>query len=325
MSSASVVYTTLSARAAAAFVQSAFDISGSPPARLVSRNFNDVYEIATSPPVFLRIGRQARRTVDHAEAEGQALAEVQSAGVPVAVALRGRDGRFGQAVRAAEGERAALLFSAAPGADPDDTPAHAWAQGRSLARLHDVQLSDATSAGLRRLDPATLIQEPTALAVALLRGRPALAASVQRVAAGVAEYLDRLQGDLGIGFCHGDCHGYNAIIEGDVATLFDFDDGGVGWQAYDIATFLRTREFSPATCRELSASFLAGYRSLRTLPAADREALEAMAMVRELWTYGAQAEGAEHWGDRWFHSIWIERRIEALAARFDRLAGLRLV
>jgi Ser/Thr protein kinase RdoA (MazF antagonist) len=186
-------------------------------------------------------------------------------------------------------------------------------------------LSDATAASLRRLDRATMIEEPTARAVALLRDRPALAASVQRVADGVIKYLEGMRGDLGIGLCHGDCHGYNAIIDGDVATLLDFDDGGVGWQAYDIATFLRTREFSPATCRELCSSFIAGYRSLRALPAADREALEAMAMVRELWTYGAHAEGAEHWGDRWFHSVWIERRIEALAARFDRMAAPRLV
>ncbi len=263
---------------------SAYKIFDSPTARLVSRGFNDVYEIATSPPLFLRIGRQARRTVDHAEAEGRALAEAQAAGVPVAAALRGRDGRFGQSIGAPEGGRAALLFAAAPGADPDDTPAHAWAQGRSLARLHDVRLSDATAASLRRLDRATMIEEPTARAVALLRDRPALAASVQRVAVGVMKYLEGMQGDLGIGLCHGDCHGYNAIIDGDVATLFDFDDGGVGWQAYDIATFLRTREFSPATCRELCSSFIAGYRSLRALPVADREALEAMAMVRELWT-----------------------------------------
>jgi Ser/Thr protein kinase RdoA (MazF antagonist) len=325
MSPASVVHTTLSTRAVAAFVQSAFELPGSPTVRLVNRGFNDIYEIATSPPLFLRIGRQARRSVAEAEAEGRALAEAHDAGVPVAIALRGRDGRFGQRVAAPEGDRAALLFAEAPGADAEDTPAHAWAQGRSLARLHGVRLSDVTAASLRRLDLVTMIEEPTARAVALLHDRPALVASVERVAAGVTRYVEGMQRDLSVGLCHGDCHGYNAIIEGDVATLFDFDDGGVGWQVYDIATFLRTREFQPSTCRELCSSFIAGYRSLRALPAADREALEAMAMVRELWTYGAHAEGAEHWGDRWFHSIWIERRIEALAARFDRLAGLRLV
>jgi Ser/Thr protein kinase RdoA (MazF antagonist) len=322
MSSVSVVHTTLSARTVAEFVNAAYGLPGGPSARLLNR-FNDIYEIATSPPLFLRISRQARRSVDDADAEGRALAEAQAAGVPVAVAVRGRDGRFGQRLVAAEGDRAALLFVLAPGADPEATPAHAWAQGRSLAQLHEVKLSEATRAALRRVDLATMVEETTARAVALLRDRPMLVTGLERVAAGISRRIVEIGPSVGL--CHGDCHGFNARIDGDVATLFDFDDGGVGWLAYDLATYLRNCELvSASSCRELWTAFMGGYRSARVLAAADREALEAMVIVRELWTFGAWAEGAEHWGDRWFHSIWAERRLKALGERFDRLVGPRL-
>lgn len=323
MTSASVVYTTLSARAVAEFVISAYDLPGTPTVRLANRGFNDVYEIATSPPLFLRIGRQARRSVDDVEAEGQALAEARAAGVPVAVAVRGRDGRFGQRLAAAEGDRAALLFVVAPGADPEATPAHAWAQGRSLAHLHEVRLSEATRATLRRVDIATMVEQPTARATALLADRPLLIAGLERVAAGISRHI--VEAGPNVGLCHGDCHGFNARIDGGVATLFDFDEGGVGWLAYDLATYLRNCELvASGTCRELWTAFMAGYRSVRILPEVDRAALEAMVIVRELWTFGAWAEGVEHWGDRWFHSVWAERRIAALGERYDRLAGPRL-
>jgi Ser/Thr protein kinase RdoA (MazF antagonist) len=323
MSSASVVHTTLSASAVAEFVSSVYDLPGQPSARLVNRGFNDIYEIATSPPLFLRIARQARRSVADAEAEGCALAEAQAAGVPVAVAVRGRDGRFGQRLAAPEGDRAVLLFVVAPGADAEATPAHAWAQGRSLAQLHEVRLSEATRAALRRVDLATMVEQTTARAVALWRDRPALVAGLERVAAGISRRIVEIGPSVGL--CHGDCHGFNARIDGDVATLFDFDDGGVGWLAYDLATYLRNCEIAfSSSCRELWTAFMGGYRSVRTLPAVDREVLEAMVLVRELWTFGAWAEGAEHWGDKWFNSVWAERRLKSLEERFDRMVGPRL-
>jgi len=152
-----------------------------------------------------------------------------------------------------------------------------------------------------------MVEQTTARAVALCHDRPTLAADLERVAVGVGRHIAEAEAQLGIGLCHGDCHGYNARIDGDLATLFDFDDGGVSWHAYDLATYLRNCEIvSSSSCRELWTAFLGGYQSIRILPEADRAALEAMVLVRELWTFGAWAEGAEHWGDRWFGSVWAE-------------------
>jgi hypothetical protein len=55
------------------------------------------------------------------------------------------------------------------------------------------------------------------------------------------------------------------------------------------------------------------------------DALEALMLVREVWAYGAHAEGAAHWGGGWLRSRYGVKRIERLEQRFDRLVGPRLV
>ena len=325
MASELVVHTTLSARAVAEFSATVYPFEVPAGARLVNRGLNDVYELTMPGRLFLRIGRQARRTLSDAEFEAQALAEARAAGAPVAVALRGRDGRFAQRLEAPEGDRAVLLFVAAPGSVPEDIPEHAHAQGRALARLHETALTASTAANLRRLDIDGLVNQPIAWASEQLRDRPDVLGRLHDVAVGMGRYLETVQVDLSVGLCHGDCHGYNAAIDCGAATLFDFDDGGIGWIAYDLATFLWSCErYSSALRLPLWAHFLAGYRSVRTLGGADREALEALVMVHELWIFGAIAEGAAHWGGEWFRSANAQRRVEELAARFDRLAGPRL-
>jgi Ser/Thr protein kinase RdoA (MazF antagonist) len=323
MADQTVVHTTFSSRAVADFVSAAFPVPVPLTARLVSRGFNDVYEIEPAR-LFLRLGRQARRTLVDAEFEGRALAEANAAGAPVAVALRGRDGRFAQSLAAPEGERAALLLAAAPGVDAEDTPGHAQAQGRALARLHEVVLTPSTARGLRRLDIETLVNAPAERAATRLPDA-ALAARVRQVAAGLGRHLEAVQAGLSVGLCHGDCHGYNATVDNDAATLLDFDELGIGWLAYDLATFLRTCQFSSADKRALLwASFIRGYREVRTPRPADLDAVEALVIARELWTFGAWAEGATHWGDRWFRSVHAARRIEQFGEQFERLLTPRL-
>jgi hypothetical protein len=67
MASELVVHTTLSARAVAEFSATVYPFEDPVGARLVNRGLNDVYELTTPERRFLRIGRQARRTLSDAE------------------------------------------------------------------------------------------------------------------------------------------------------------------------------------------------------------------------------------------------------------------
>lgn len=320
MDSLSVVHSTLSARAAADFAYAAFDIPPPQSTRLVSRGFNDVYEI---DGLYLRIGRNGRRSVADAEAEALALSELVGAGVPVASAWPGRDGRFAQAITLAEGERSVLLFDAASGVQPGNTAEHAYAQGVALARMHVATLGKSTAERLRRLDLEFLVDRSVDLVASQLPHRADLVGQLREVANRIRAHVPQ---DLSVGLCHGDCHGWNAAIEGGQATLFDFDECGIGPQAYDVATFLwGCTQVLPDQRLPLWPRFVAGYTAVRRLPAADLAALDLFIIVRELWFLGASAEGVAHWGDNWFKTSGIAPRIERVRERCENLATPRLL
>lgn len=319
-----VVHTTFSAPAVAAFAVAAFAIEGPIIARLVSRGFNDVYEIAGTQRFFLRIGQHGRRSLREAESEGRALAEAKAAGASVAVAIRGRDGGFAQPVAAPEGERAALLFAPARGIEGQTE--HAAAQGRALGQLHAVRLSDPTAEMLRRLDLDALVLRPAGWAGEVLGDRPDLACRLLDVATVLAARFLPLTASLAIGFCHGDFHGGNALVEDGVATLLDFDDCGLGWIAYDLASFLWTCQgFEEEQRAAIWADFLSGYEVVRPLAEADRHAVEPLILAREIWALGAWATGAPHWGDSWFRTEDFALRIPAVEERFERLVAAHLI
>ena len=319
-----IVHTTFAGRAIADFATTVFAIEGPVTARLIARGFNDVYEIAGAERYFLRLGQHGRRSLRDVESEGRALGEAKAGGASVAVAVRGRDGSFAQPVAAPEGERAALLFEPARGVEAQIE--EAVAQGGALARLHAVRLTDPTAAMLRRLDLDALVLRPAGWAGEVLGDRPDLACRLFEVATAFAIRFPPLTAALEVGFCHGDFHGGNALVENGVATLLDFDDCGMGWIAYDLASFLWTCQGFEQEQREaIWADFLSGYEAVKPLAEVDRNAVEPLILAREIWALGAWATGAPHWGDSWFRTEDFALRIPAVEERFERLVAARLI
>jgi hypothetical protein len=121
-------------------------------------------------------------------------------------------------------------------------------------------------------------------------------------------------GELSQCVCHGDCHGSNARIDSlGSATLIDFDDGGPGWVAYDLAVFLWTAcAFFPQR-RALWRYFLDGYRSVRPIPRADLDAVPLFVPLRHIWLLGEYAAGAGGWGT-WWLGEWFDRQMAFLRA-----------
>lgn len=323
MLSGQVVYSTLSAQAAADFACSCFDIGPPTEARLVNRGFNDVYQLDDR---FLRIGRPGRRTLDEAEGEALALLELRTASLSVATAVRGRDGRFAQRLPLVEGDRTVLLFDKAPGVEAQQTPEHAHAQGAALASVHACSLSGSTTAHVRRLDAEQLIARSLILLAGPLAIRPEVMERVTKAGENLQAWFEPRRSALSVGYCHGDCHGYNATIERDTATLFDFDESGLGWLAYDLGVYLwSVTMHMPDSRRRLWPHFLAGYRSRKVLASPDLESIEAMVALREFWSFGAWAEGAPYWGDHYLRSVDAVQRLDRLVERVDRLAEPRLL
>ena len=131
---------------------------------------------------------------------------------------------------------------------PGDT-AHAWAQGRSLAQLHEVRLSEATRAALRRVASPPWSRRRGAV---LWRDRPALARPRTRRGRHqpavemdprrpVPWRLSRLNARMG-----------------DIATCSISTTAA--WAGLpDLATYLRNCEIAfSSSCRELWTAFMGG-------------------------------------------------------------------
>ena len=194
----------------------------------------------------------------------------------------------------------------------------ARAQGVTLARIHAAAENYAGGkAAHYRLDLDHLLHRQVAAVM-----------GIKRLATKTQEYLSELAsrlsasvaaaGHLSWTLCHGDCHGGNARIAEDgpragQAIFFDFDDGGPGYLAYDLAVYLWANAFLQ---RELAMwhAFIDGYRSIRSITAADFDALHLFVPIRHIWLMGEYAGRIAEWGSEAVPVEWLAKQADLLGA-----------
>lgn len=120
---------------------------------------------------------------------------------------------------------------------------------------------------------------------------------------------------LAVGACHGDLTGANASLAADgTLTFFDFEYCGLGFRAYDLATFRWGAAMGPHRLgtddRALWSAFLAGYAERRPVLAPDLAAIPPLVAARHFWYLGLQMANWDYWG-----------RVEVNDEFFDRELG----
>ncbi|WP_343868168.1 phosphotransferase enzyme family protein [Caenispirillum bisanense] len=316
---------------AAAFVAAHYAVAAPVRCALLNRGFNDVYAVttATGDRAILRISGHRGRGDPDAEAAAAFLAHLKGCGVPVAAARPARDGRMVTGFPRPDGIRPAVLFDHAEGRVPDlDSADDAALQGMTLARLHDAaDRWPQREAGRVRLDLDHLLHRPAdrLLSASILTddARAVLRPLVGRLAAAVAalEPLSRTR-------CHGDCHGLNARLQpggpggGEQAMLFDFDDSGFGYLAYDLAVHLWAQVSFGRRRHRVWHGFVDGYRRLRPIGRADLEAVHAFVAIRHIWLMGEFAARLDITGRE--QMAWLSRQGDFLLAWEAATIGPRL-
>jgi Ser/Thr protein kinase RdoA (MazF antagonist) len=323
-------YSTATAAAIAEFVAKTYQLVEPIECELLRRGFNDVFAVCAGDGqryVLRMSGRRARGDVDVA-AETAFLTYLDQQSVPVAAPVATRFGQCFSYAMQPEGLRPAVLFRYAEGRPPrPDDAADARVQGITLARIHDAaaEFSD-RAAGRYRLDRDHLLNRPVAaisgLASLGAETRKRLAAVAQRLAVGIAA-ADELTWTR----CHGDCHGFNAriAIEGPragQAVFFDFDDGGFGYLAYDLAVHLWAQTSFKRRSLPMWHSFIDGYRSVRDISQADFSATHYFVPVKHIWLIGEWAGRCAEWGTEQLPPEWLEREVTFLEEwESERLSG----
>ncbi len=329
-----VCYATASAAAVAAHITEHYALRGSPACVLLNRGFNDTYLVTTQAAerFVLRLsGHRARGPADAAW-ETAFLAYLDAAGVPVAAPIPTRDGALFTTAVLPQGPRAAVLFHHAQGRTPNlDDPDDARAQGVTLARLHHAAAGfPAREAGGTRLDLDHLLHRQVAALLALDLDAPTASRQLPALAARLAQAVDRIDGDLTRIACHGDCHGLNARIAtagplAGHAVFFDFDDGGFGYLAYDLAVHLWAQVSFGRRRHAMSHAFQAGYRSVRPVAPADEAAIPLFVAIRHIWLLGEYAGRTPEWGREAVSPAWLDREVAFLLAWERHELGARLL
>lgn len=318
-----VSYATASAEAVAAVATAHYDLHGPLTCALLNRGFNDIYLLNTNAgeSFVLRLsGRRARGPAD-VEAETAFLAYLDAANVPVAAAVPTHNGKLFTSANLPDGARAAVLFRYADGRRPDlDAPDDARVQGITLAQVHQVADGyPGRKAGRYRLDLDHLLHRQVAAILALDLAAPQAQRDLLALAARLADAVAYLDRDLARTRCHGDCHGLNARIattgpRTGQAMFFDFDDGGYGYLAYDLAVHLWGQVSFGRRRHAMWHAFRAGYHSVRAVTPADEAAIPVFVAVRHIWLMGEYAGRTAEWGREMLSAAWLEREVKFLLA-----------
>ena len=279
-----VVHSTLAIEALVAFLWPDYPLSMPTACHLIKTGFNDHYFVSTPDGDYvLRVYTHGWRSAEDIAYELAALAHLEARGVPVCGPVVRRDGAYQCTIPALEGPRVAALFPFAHGHAPDAMNADENRTcGRTMALIHKHTEDFVCEYHRFPLDLDHLIAQPIEVILPFLAHRPADAASVQAAGRELRAGLEAQVGRLEWGYCHGDYPGNAYMDAGGTLRVFDFDCGGPGWRAYDLALCRLGFGVEDAQWE----SFCAGYEEVRAIPEAARAAIPWFIVARQIWRIG---------------------------------------
>ena len=271
-----------------------WDVTAGGTAELINLSENATYRVTAPgrPDVALRIHREDYHSVN---AIGSEIAWMKALREDAAIVtpepIPGRDGEL-----VLEGEspmlprpRNMVLFHWIEGREPDeseDLVAPFEELGRTTARLHRHSIGWTLPAGFERLTwNADAVFGPEPL-WGDWRDAPKVDAAARSVLdRAEAAIIRRLRafgtGPERYGLIHADLRLANLLIHEGNTRVIDFDDCGMGWHLYDLATALSFIEDHPRK-PELIASWLRGYEGVRRLGDEDRAEIPTFILLRRM-------------------------------------------
>ena len=252
----------------AEFVTKQWDLPGALSVHLLNTSMREVYEITYGADRRVLYLYPAGRQTAEVESEWQLAAHLRSQSINVPVAIPARDGSICLPVALPEGIRLAVLCEFIDGrlyrGQPTETSTAAF--GSALARMH--QASDGLD--LQRSEHGLdffLDSSMEAISAAYpeeVRLNDALASA----APVIRERVGSLPREIpAFGLIHGDVIRANAIVAPDGSLwIIDLDLCGLGWRAYDVASFLVV---SLDGQEDLGQAFLDAYDCVRPLTDAE--------------------------------------------------------
>lgn len=284
-----VLYSTLSCEALSTEVLSLYDLGTVQGCQFWNRGLSDVYRVETKANFYiLRISHTQWRSKADTYFELEFLDFLQRRRIPVAYPLRTRQGHLAVELEAPEGKRYAALFIYAPGAIPlgDLNSQQSYRMGQILAQIHASGLEFQTPYTRPALDLSHLLDQSLETISPFLKRRSGDLQYLQHQVGQIRHALQSLPQESPFwSVCWGDPHSGNAHFTAEnQATLFDFDQCGPGWRAFDVAKFWQVA-IRTGMNRRVRESFLGGYGSIQSLDEIELALLQPLTQAAHLWMW----------------------------------------
>ncbi len=297
-----VIRSFVQSEALAALIAQEYDFGGPVICKLFSKMIrtqdNDHYKIITSSGeryvarVYQHGGHLERRRSDY-EFELDWLNFLHEQGIPVAFPIPRKDGKFLGQLLAPEGIRYYAVFSYADGRKMNlDDENQLFACGQQIARIHVVSNSYQPRYERHPMDLTFLVDKPLARIQRFWGDDPDKADELELITISAQEAKAEIQALIdnpyhtedSWGPIGGDFHQASTYFDEDNnPTFFNFDLCGMGWRAYDIASFLLNSGLMHRESPHASEAFFAGYYQVRPLSENEHAAISPFLTIRRIW------------------------------------------
>lgn len=280
-------YSTLSCNALITNLLPHYGITNATNCLFWKRGLSDIYLVETLDKSYvLRISHAHWRSKSEIDFELELLDFLYKRFIPVAHPIPTQDGQLSLEIDASEGKRYASLFTFASGKVPlgDLNKKQATKLGTIVANLHLVSQDFRCQAYRHPLSVEYLLSDSLQKLTPFLHSD--VMSYVSYASNQIQEQVNGLSKESPFwGICWGDPHSGNAhFTDQDEITLFDFDQCGYGWRAFDVAKFLQVA-LQAGICPSVREAFLAGYQSVQPLSAVELSSLQALAQTAHIWSW----------------------------------------
>jgi Ser/Thr protein kinase RdoA (MazF antagonist) len=283
------VYSTLSSEALVAKVLCNYEIGTVTRCQFWNRGLSDVYIVETqTQPYVLRVSHCHWRSKSDIDFELELLDFLHQRQLPVSHPLRTQDDRLSIELNAPEGKRYATLFTYAPGqvALGDLNLAQSQKLGKTVAKIHQAGLDFHTDCYRQALTLEHLLDDSLGAISPFLQHRSNDLVFLQDVVNCLKQQLqDFAQEPPFWGICWGDPHSGNAhFTNNNEITLFDFDQCGYGWRAFELGKFLQVG-MRTGIGHNIREAFLSGYQEVQAITSRELDSLQAFTQSAHIWMW----------------------------------------
>ncbi|MDR9403545.1 MAG: phosphotransferase [Halothece sp. Uz-M2-17] len=311
-----VTYSTIALEAVTAAIMSHYDIGEVRSCQFWYHGLSDIYRIETLNNCYIfRISHHHWRSRSEIQFELEFLTFLRHHQLPVASPLPTDTGELCLEIIAPEGERYGTLFEYAEGSVPvgdlDCTQSHRL--GETVAKLHQASYHFSPLSQRSALTSELMIDPSVGLIASFLENRPWDLETLSAIAQRTKAQLQNLPQTAPFWtVCWGDPHSGNVhFTDNNQLTLFDFDQCGYSWRAFDLAKF-RQVSMQAGCSPKIRQAFLHGYQNIAALTPLEHDCLPALTTAAYLWAWGIHLNRAMSFEYSRLDERYFTRRLEHL-------------